>query len=58
MGIGSKLNWRLNGGSQLKVKLQIGEERAEEEEAKREKMAEEEAAYLRQEQKAELEANP
>ncbi len=41
------------------MKLQIGEDRLkEEEEAKSQNMAEEEAAYLHQEQEAELEANP
>jgi hypothetical protein len=25
--LGSKLNWRLNGGSRLRMKLQIGEDR-------------------------------
>jgi hypothetical protein len=55
---GEDLNWRLNRGSWLGMKLQIRERQAEEEEAKSQKIAEEEAAYLQQQQKAELEANP
>jgi hypothetical protein len=56
-GNGKRKNLTL--GSRLKMKLQIGEDRLkEEEEAKSQNMAEEEAAYLHQEQEAELEANP
>ncbi len=56
---GEDLNWRLNRGSWLGMKLQIRERQAEEEdEAKSQKITEEEAAYLQQQQKAELEANP